>query len=154
MAFQILDRADPRFPQGGPDPEADQLARQKIMHARRVDEKEEFTSETVTISAGPKNTSVDVVVKFPRSARIVEQKDDLDNVIHRERVWTNGRFAFAVYSENPLWHKAARDEWEAGARNALEKFAAMRGATIMNGPKAEDTNRYNMMIELRERISG
>ncbi len=152
MAIQILDRNDPRFPQGGPDIDNDRLARQKIEHARKVDEREEFVKETVTISTGPKNTAANVVVKYPRSAQIVEHKDDLGNVERRERVWTKGRFAFAVYSDNPDWHKAARDEWEAGAKNGLEKFAAMRGCEIIHGPRPEHTNRYNVMVEFREPI--
>jgi hypothetical protein len=151
MAFQVIDRSDPRFP---PNKEigADYLARQQMMHARRIDEKEEFVKETMTISTGPKNTQAEVVVRFPRSARIIEHKDDLDNVIKRERIWTNGRFIFAVYSDNESWHKAARDEWEAGARNAIEKFAAVHNVSITVGPRPEDSNRYNIMAECREAI--
>jgi len=151
MAFQVIDRSDPRFPSDmpiGPD----YLERQKVMHMRRVDEKEEFVKEKVTISTGPKNTAAEVVLRYPRSARIIEHKDDLDNIVSRERVWTNGKFIFAVYADNPDWHKAARDEWEAGARNAIEKFAAIRGALIERGPRQEDTNRYNVMAECREAI--
>ena len=152
MAFQVIDRSDPRFPhdmQIGPD----RLARQMVEHARRVDEKEEFVKETVTISTGPKNTAVDVVVRYPRSAQVVEERDDLDNVVNRKRIWTNGRFIFAVYRDNEPWHKAARDEWEAAARNAIEKFAAVHSATITVGPRQEDTNRYNVMAECREAIN-
>ncbi len=152
MAFQMLDHSDPRFPKGGPDPEADHLARQKLEHARKVDEREEFQNETVTISTGPKNVAADVVLRWPRSARIIEETDDLGNVVHRKRLWTGGRFIFAVYADNPSWHKAARDEWEAGARNAIEKFAAVRNLSIVNGPRQEDTNRYNVMAETREPI--
>ncbi len=107
----------------------------------------------MTISTGPKNTAVVVNLKWPRSARIVEHKDDLGNVERRERIWTPGRYVFAVYSDNPDWHKAARDEWEAGARNAIEKFAATRNLTIITGPRQEDTNRYNVMAETREPIA-
>ncbi len=151
MAMQIIDRSDPRFPHDMAIGD-DQLARQRLLHARRVDEKEEFIKETVKISTGPKNIAVDVVLRYPRSAQIIEHKDDLDNVTKRERIWTNGRFIFAVYSDNEDWHKAARDEWEAGARNAIEKFAAVRGAAIISGPRPEDTNRYNIMAECREAI--
>jgi hypothetical protein len=151
--MEMLDHADPRFPKGGPNIEEDMLARQKRAHARRVDEREEFQREEVTISTGPKNTAVVVALRWPRSAYIQETRDDLDNVVHRERVWTGGRFVFAVYSDNPDWHKAARDEWEAGARNALEKFCAMRNLSIVQGPRPEDTNRYNVMVETREPIN-
>ena len=152
MPFEILDRSDPRFPQGGPNVEDDQLSRQIRAHRAKKDEREEFTKETVVISTGPKNTASEVVVKYPRSAQIIEHKDDLDNVIKRERVWTNGRFVFAVYTDNPNWHRAARDEWESAARNALEKFCALRGATIKMGPRAEDMNRYNIMVEVNNPI--
>jgi hypothetical protein len=152
MAFEVLGRDDPRFPKGkdlGPD----RLTQQQMAHSRKVDEKEVFTSETVTISTGPKNVAQDVVLRFPRSARIVETRDDLDNVIHRERVWTGGKFVFAVYADNEPWHKAARDEWESAGRNAIDKFCAMRNLNIIHGPRAEDTNRYNIMAETREEIT-
>ena len=152
MAMSVLDRSDPRFPKGGPDPENDQLSRQQRAHAARQDEREEFQSETVTISAGPKNEPMDVALRWPRSARIVEHRDDLGNVERRERIWTGGKFIFAVFSDNPEWHKADRAEWEAGARNAIEKFAAMRNLTITAGPRQEDTNRFNQMAEVREPI--
>ena len=150
MAIQVLDRNDPRFPQGGPNVDDDRLARQKRAHAARNDEREEFQEEAVTVSTGPKNTAAVVKLRWPRSAQIVEHKDDLDNVVRRERIWTNGRFVFAVYADNPDWHKAARDEWEAAARNAIEKFCAVKGASITFGPRNEDGNRYNMMAECRE----
>lgn len=153
MAMQVLDRNDPRFPKGGPDVDNDLLARQQIAHSRKVDEREEFQTEAVTISTGPKNTASVVNLRWPRSARIIEHKDDLDNVVKRERVWTGGRFVFAVYGDNPDWHKAARDEWEAAARNAIEKFAAIRNASIIFGPRQEDTNRYNVMCEVREPLA-
>ncbi len=153
MAMTVLDREDPRFPKGGPDPNNDQLSRQQRAHAARQDEREEFQSETVTISAGPKNAAMDVVLRWPRSARIVEYRDDLGNIERRERIWTGGKFIFAVFSDNPEWHKADRAEWEAGARNAIEKFAAMRNLTITTGPRQEDTNRFNQMAEVREPIA-
>ncbi len=152
MAMTVIDRSDPRHPRGGPDPENDQLSRQQRAHAARQDEREEFQSATVSVSTGPKNAPMDVVLRWPRSARIIEHKDDLGNIERRERVWTGGRFIFAVYGDNPEWHKADRVEWESGARNAIEKFAAMRNLTITNGPRQEDTNRYNQMAECREEI--
>ena len=76
MAIQILERNDPRFPQGGPDPESDQLARQKAMIRARQDERDVFKSETVQITFGPKKEKQDVVLKWPSSARIVETHDD------------------------------------------------------------------------------
>ena len=153
MVMQILDRNDPRFPKGGPDIADDKLAREGRAIRARQDEREEFVKVDVTISTGPKNDQNKVVLKYPRSARIIEHRDDLGNVVKREREWTNGRFLFAVYADNAPWHKAARDEWEAGARNAIEKFSAMHGLTIMFGPRQEDTNRYNIMAELREAIN-
>lgn len=155
MPFQILDETDPRWNAPtefvkGPD----RLARQIIEHRRKKDERESFVTEEVTISIGPKNTAAKVYLKWPKSAQIVEERDDLDNVIARKRVWTNGRFVFAVYAENPDWHKAARDEWEAGARNAIEKFCAMKGASITFGPRQEDMNRYNIMVEVRDPLPG
>jgi hypothetical protein len=152
MAMTIIDRNDPRSQGGRPDPNNDMLSRQQRMNAARVDEREEFQTETVTISTGPKNEKQGVVLRWPRSARIVEHRDDLGNVERRERIWTGGKFVFAVYSDNPEWHKAARDEWEAAGRNAIEKFAAMKGLTITLGPKQEDTNRFNLMAETREPI--
>lgn len=152
MAMTIIDRNDPRSQGGRPDPDNDMLSRQQRINAARQDEREEFQTETVTISTGPENTEQEVALRWPRSARIVETRDDLGNVVHRERIWTGGKFVFAVYSDNPEWHKAARDEWEAAGRNAIEKFAAMKGLTITMGPKQEDTNRFNIMAEVREEI--
>lgn len=152
MAMTVIDRNDPRFPGGGPNPENDQLSRQQRAHAAKVDEREEFKTETVTVSTGPKNTPMDVVLRWPRSAQIIERKDGLGNVERRERIWTGGKYVFAVFGDNPGWHKAARDEWEAGARSALEKFAAVKKVNIITGPKQEDTNRYNLMCETRETI--
>lgn len=154
MAMTILPRDDPRFPKGGPDPENDQLSRQQRAHWARKDEREQFQSETVTITVGPKAVKMDVVLRWPSSARIVEEadpEDDLGNV-KRTRVWTGGKYIFAVYADNPVWHQADRAEWEAGARSAIEKFAAIRGVSITNGPRQEDTNRYNIMAETREEI--
>ncbi len=157
MAFQVIDRSDPRFPhdmQIGPD----RLERDRLEHARRVDEKEEFVKETIIVSTGAKgpggkSMTFDVVVKYPRSARIVEHKDDLGNVERRERVWSNGRFIFAVYSDNPEAQSLDRAVWEAYARDAIEKFAAVHNnANIISGPRQEDTNRYNIMAETREAI--
>lgn len=153
MAMTVLDRNDPRFPKGGPDIEDDALARQMRAHAARKDEREEFVKEVVTISTGPSNTAHKVTLRYPRSARIIEHKDDLGNIEKRERVWTNGRYIFAVYADNEGWHKAARDEWGAGACNAIEKFAAVHNVSIIFGPRPEDTNRYNIMAECREAIS-
>jgi hypothetical protein len=156
MAIQMIDRSDPRFPSDMPIGD-DMLARQKLLHARRVDEREEFIKETVTVSTGIKgpggrSTTADIVVRYPRSAQIIEHKDDLDNVVRRERIWTNGRFIFAVYNDNPAQHSMDRDVWEALARNAIEKFAAVHNANIIFGPRTEDTNRYNIMAECREAI--
>jgi hypothetical protein len=120
------------------------------MHRRKVDEREEFVNETVDISFGPKATVVPVNLKWPKSAEIVNEYDDLDNIVARRRVWSNGMFVFAVYGENPQWHKTSRDEWEAAAGNALEKFCAMRKVSIKAGPKQEMMNRYNIMVETNE----
>lgn len=152
MAITFLEPGDVRYPRGGPNPEDDRLARQRRAHAAKIDEREEFLTEEITISIGPKNEAHTVVLRYPRSAFVKEHRDDLDNVVKRERVWTNGRFVFAVYADNPSWHKAARDEWEAGARQAIEKFTAIRGNTIIAGPRQEDTNRFNIMAEVREPI--
>ncbi len=157
MAMQIIDRSDPRFPhdmQIGPD----RLERQQVEHARKVDEREEFVKETMTVSTGAKgpggkSVTIDIVVRYPRSARIEEERDDLGNVVNRKRVWTNGRFIFAVYNDNPDAHSLDREIWEAYARNAIEKFAAIHNnANIISGPRQEDTNRYNIMAETREAI--
>lgn len=156
MAMTIIPRDDPRYPKGGPDPENDQLSRQQRAHWSKKDEREKFQPEVVTITTGPKKVPINVNLKWPRSARVVEipdaDEDGLGNV-RRERVWTGGRYIFAVYAENPEWHSAGRDEWEAGARNAIEKFAAIKGVTVILGPKQEDTNRYNIMAETREAIA-
>lgn len=155
MAMTIIPRDDPRFPKGGPDPDNDQLSRQQRAHAAKRDEREQFQTETVSITTGPKKVEVKVNLRWPRSARIVEVPDDGDDDlgnVRRQRVWTGGRYIFAVYNENPDWHAVPRDEWEAGASNAIEKFAAIKGVTITLGPKQEDTNRYNIMAETREII--
>ena len=154
MAVVMIDRADPRF-KVPTDVEVrpDRLERDRIMHRRKKDEREDFVTEEVTIQVGPKAAPAVLKLRWPKSAEIIEEKDDLDNVVARTRVWTNGRYIFAVYADNPEWHKATREEWEGAAKNAIEKFCAIRGASIIFGPRQEDTNRYNIMVEVRDPIA-
>lgn len=151
--MEVLDRSDPRFPKGGPNVENDNLSRQQAMIRGRKDEKEIFKTETVPITFGPKKEKQEVILKWPSSARIIEHRDDLDNVVKRERVYTGGKYIFAVYADNPHWQSVSRDEWQSAATNAIEKFAAMKGVSIVLGPRPEDMNRYNIMAETRENLS-
>jgi hypothetical protein len=34
---------------------------------------------------------------------------------------------FAVYRDNPAYHKATREDWETCARNAIDRWAAIEG---------------------------
>lgn len=108
-------------PADAANPANDRLYAQQMEHAARVDEREEFKTVVVTVKGGAK-----VNVKYA-----------LDS-----------HYVFAVFAENKPHQALDKPEWDALAKDALEKFAAMNGRTIKFGPRAEDGQHYNMMVEL------
>src|SRR5580693_5722973 len=121
----------------GKNPEDDALFRQQRDSARRVDKKDDFEYETVGIGGGvldattKKKTRHEVVIKFA----------------------LDGWYAFATLNDNlEAFKDAEREIWMACANNALEKFAAMHGLSVKMGPRPEDHNRYNAMIEVNKPI--
>ncbi len=118
------------------NPDSDIVVRQQQDAARRRDPSDEYKTVEVEIESGPKDA------KNGRRARVgLMLKFPLD-----------GTHVFAVYGDNPAFHSIDRDEWEAAARNAIEKFAGVRGLSITSGPKPENHNRYNMMAEVNKPI--
>jgi hypothetical protein len=108
-----------------PDPSTDFITRSRQAARERVDPKDEYKVELITVESGPKNTRVEVVLK----------------------VQVNGTYAFACLNENTPWHARPALEWDAAARAALEKFAATRGLQIKLGPRPEYGMPRNFMIE-------
>jgi hypothetical protein len=129
MAIKVITSIDDA------DPENDYVYRTQRAAAeqeKKVRQTETFRKELVTVEYGApdlktrKRPSSTVVLKVPYDSQ----------------------FAFAVYAENPEFHVRDRLEWEACAKDALEKFAAMAGVAIKLGPRPEDMNRYNFMVEM------
>lgn len=112
--------------------ENDVVFRQKRALAARQDPTDTFKTESVEVEFGPKDEKTG-----KRSRRAVTL-----------RYAYNSTYLFAVYADNPGWVDVDRDEWEAGARNAIEKFCAVQNLQIKFGPRPEDSNRYNLMVEV------
>ena len=79
----------------------------------RIDPTDNYGRETVRTTVGPKDTAVDVVVRFP-----------IGHEFGRA-----GFFVFACYDDNPDWHKRPEAEWLEIAKRALTKFAASAGVS-------------------------
>ena len=124
MAVHVITQMD-----SARNPEDDIVNRQRREHAARQDPKEEFKTETVMVEYGPKKAG-----GRDKSAVVLRYAWD-------------SCYIFAVYADNPAWADRDRDEWEGSAKNAIEKFLAMRNLRIKMTPKPEDTNRYNVMCE-------
>ena len=108
----------------------DFVTKQNQEKAKRVDTRDEFGHADVRITAGIDRKPFTLKVRYTKG----------------------GTFAFAVYNENPLWFDYAEQDWLGAARNGLAKFAAERGLTVLEGPRREDLNQYNMMIRTQEVI--
>lgn len=113
----------------------DVVTRQRREHQARVDATETFKNVTVKIEYGPKKAN--------------GSRDRADVVL---RYALDSCYIFAVYADNPDWADRDRDEWESGAKNAIEKFLAMKNLQVKMTPKPEDTNRYNVMCEAHKPI--
>ena len=114
----------------GPNSPDDIVVRQRAEHMAKVDAKAVFENEVVKSTFGPAKTPVEVMLRYE----------------------SGSTFAFACYNENDDWHDRSREEWAAGAGDALEKFCAMRDVQIIAGPRPEITNRYNLFVEVRGRL--
>lgn len=101
------------------NPASDRLYQMQMEHAARVDPTETFKTEQVKVKAGTVN------LKY---------------------AW-DSPYAFAVFADNAHFQEKDRAEWDAIAKDALEKFAAVKSRQIKFGPRPEDNNRYNHMIE-------
>ncbi len=113
----------------------DTIARQRREHAMRVDPKERFKNEKVVVEDGP----ADSKGNRQRSEIVL-------------RYAVDSPYVFAVYSENKAFHSRGDSEWQASARVALQKFAAMRDLQIKFGPRPEDGTPFNHMAELDKPI--
>ena len=119
----------------GKDPMLDAVYRAQMAAKQRQDKSDEYKLVSVEIEAGTKNAQ-------GRRPRVkVNLKYALD-----------GCFLFAVFRDNASFHDLDREEWEAAAKNALERYAAVNGLQIKSGPRPEDGNRYNFMIEATKPI--
>ncbi len=107
----------------------DAVYRQQVEHASRTDPKDTFKMVDIEIEYGPK----------------LDGKRARDKLTLRYAY--DSTYLFAVYGDNPAWGNRDRDEWDAGARNAIEKFCATNNLQIKFGPRPEDMNRYNLMAE-------
>lgn len=112
----------------GKDPMADPVFRGQIAAKNRVDPTGTYFEEVVTVSSGPRDARKPEKIKL--------------------KVAFDEPFVFAVYKENPTFHDRDELEWDAAARNALEKFVAAGGHQLKNGPLHEHGARYNYFIEL------
>ena len=66
--------------------------------------------------------------------------------------WEPGsNFVFATYGDNRNWAEQASQIWRTAAAEALQRFCALKNLSITGGPRPEDSNPFNMMVEIRER---
>jgi hypothetical protein len=121
MGFTVLTQ------ENGPD---DFVRRMQAAHARRVDPSDVYKTVQVTVEHGPKNEK-GVRARSPITLRYA----------------MDAPYLFAVFGDNQTWADLDRDEWDAAAKNAIEKFCAVRNLQIKFGPRPEDGNRYNWMCE-------
>ena len=56
--------------------------------------------------------------------------------------------SFAGIADNKEWLSRPRAEWDAASGDALAKFVAAHDRRIVQGPRSEDTNPYNRMVEI------
>jgi hypothetical protein len=130
MAVHVITQIDQNR-----DPMTDRLYRQQLEHARRQDPKEVFETVEVSVDDG----KPDKDGHRPQSA--VQLRYALDS-----------NYIFAVYGENEYWHSRSTDEWKSAAKDGLVKFAAIRNRRVVLGPRDEDSNRYNVMLELDQPV--
>jgi hypothetical protein len=121
----------------GKDPWEDQVFRNQWESWDRKDATDEYKYTEVEVEYGPKP----VKAGEKRNTAKVTLKFALD-----------GRYMFAVYGDNKHLHNQERDEWDAMAKNALEKFAGVNGFHVDLGPMPEQHNRYNYFVEFTKPI--
>lgn len=111
----------------------DVVYRNQVAVFRSIDEKTPFNFVNVTIDFGLGGNRV----KHPIKLRYAQ----------------GSRFLFAVFrDQSEDIQEASRDEWSTAGSDALEKYCALHDLSIKFGPRGEDTNRYNMMVETNETI--
>ena len=124
MGVTVVDQLEPLDPN-------DIVFRQRLEHAARVAPRDEFRSAVVHVELGPLHTRYPITLKYA----------------------LNSHYVFAVFAENPAFHDRDREEWSHVADNALEKFAAVRGLQIKLGPRPEDMQPRNRMVECDKPIA-
>ena len=129
MAVTLLDPSDPRI-QSQVDPRLDRIARQQRLMKKREVPREQFKTVRVSVEDGP------VDAKGGRQRSNVTLRYAVDSF-----------YLFAVFAENELFHTRTFDEWKAVATDALQRHCAIKGVGVKFGPRPEDTNRYNFMVE-------
>lgn len=123
MAITMINTLDSRE-----NNEDDVVFRQRAAARAKVDPKEAFKTEKVNIHFGPTKVKSEINLR-----------------------WASGsRFIFAVFAENKGWQDQPGDVWKAASFDALQRFAAIHNYAITFGPRHEDTNNYNFMVEVRD----
>lgn len=117
------------------NPDEDYVFREQAKRHRTVDKSDEYKFTDMAVEDGPADA---------------KGKRQMTNVVMKYAL--DGNYIFAVYADNPAFHSRGRDEWESVAKNAIEKFAGMKGLQIKLGPRVEDHNRYNFMAEFSRPI--
>lgn len=118
------------------DPMSDVVNRQQAAARERQDPGDSYEFTSVKVEAGAKDSKTGKRLQIE---------------VKLKWAW-DGRYVFAVYSDNPIFMDEERDVWDGAARNALEKFCAIKGVRIKLGPRPEDGNRYNYMTETEKVI--
>lgn len=111
----------------------DKLAQQQAEHRRRVDTRDSYVDEKVTVhfGAGGKDATHDITLTRP----------------------INGPYVFITAAKNQaIANHNSYEVWQAVAHDAINKFCGLRSASIKFGPRPEDHNRYNFMAELQAPI--
>ncbi len=120
----------------GMDPMQDQIYRNQVASWNRHDDGEEYKTTEIEVEHGAPDA------KTGKKGRVkVNLKFAMD-----------GWYMFAVYGDNTHLHALDRDEWNSVAAHALEKYAGIHGLLVKLGPRPEDHNRYNFMVEFNKAI--
>lgn len=117
------------------DPMDDQIFRNQVQSWYRDDETEKYAHTEIEVEYGPKKD------RGPRDKMKIDLRYALDS-----------RYMFVCYADNKPCQAMDRDEYAAVACNALEKYAGVNGLRIQLGPRPEDHNRYNFMVEFDKEI--
>jgi len=119
----------------GMDPMADKVFSNQVTSWFRTDKTEDYKHIEIEVEYGAREGNK------PKPRAKVKLKYAMD-----------GWYMFAVYGDNPHLQSMDRDEWNALAAHALEKFAGERGMRVKLGPRPEDHNRYNWMVEFDKAV--